>query len=117
MPSLPWQDLSSPEVSHALSTIPFKLPDFQAVLSDALLSLSPLATLVGADGVRALMNRATNLKQSLLVSLAPIGALGMIATIIKASDMMVLKDMLGSRECDIHDAAREMGCGGSSIMP
>jgi hypothetical protein len=80
------------------------------ILSDALLSFSPLATLVGAESNRALAHRVTNFKQSLVVSLAPIGALSMMATACKGANLPGLKDMLGVGDEDINDAARAIGC-------
>ena len=80
------------------------------ILSDALLSFSPLATLVGAESNRALARRVTNFKQSLVVSLAPIGALSMMATACKGANLPGLKDMLGVGDEDINDAARAIGC-------
>jgi hypothetical protein len=77
----------------------------------ALLSFSPLATLVGADSARSLTQYASNFKQSFAVSLAPVGALGMMATVCKGANLPGLKEMLGAGEDDINDAARELGCG------
>jgi hypothetical protein len=82
----------------------------KAVLSDALLSFSPLATLVGADSARALADRVTNLKQSFAASVAPVGALGMMATVAKGSSLTGVKEMLGVGGQDIKDAARALGC-------
>lgn len=84
--------------------------DIVQSLSDALLSFSPLATLVGAESNRALAYRITNFKQSLVASLAPIGALGMMATACKGADLPGLKDMLGVADEDVRDAARATGC-------
>lgn len=86
-------------------------PNISGILSDALLSFSPLGTLVGADSARNLTHRVTNIKQSFIVSLAPIGALGMMATVCKGTNLPGLKDMLGAGEDDINDSARELGCG------
>jgi hypothetical protein len=57
--------------------------NLQQILSDALLSFSPLATLVGADSARSLTQHVTNWKQSFVASMAPIGALGMMAAVCK----------------------------------
>jgi hypothetical protein len=85
--------------------------DLRAILSDALLSFSPLATLVGMASACALAHRVTNLKQTIVVSLAPVGALGMMAVACKGANLPGLKDMLGVGEEDINDAARTLGCG------
>jgi hypothetical protein len=85
--------------------------DIKQILSDALLSFSPLATLVGAESAYALAHRVTNFKQSFVVSIAPIGALGMMATVCKGANLPGLKDMLGVGDEDISDAARATGCG------
>jgi hypothetical protein len=58
-----------------------------------------------------LTHRATSFKQSLVISLVPIGALGMMATVYKGSDLTLLKMMLSFTESDIRDAAHEVGCG------
>jgi hypothetical protein len=57
--------------------------DLQEIFADALTSFSPLAALVGANSARALSNHVTNNKQTWATSLAPIGALGMMATVCK----------------------------------
>jgi hypothetical protein len=88
--------------------------DVRLILSDALLSFSPLAVLVGADSARVLAHRVTNMKQSFVVALAPIGALGMMATACKGANLPGFKEMLGVGEGDINDAARELGCGAVS---
>ena len=103
-----------PPFTQNLSAVPNKfigIADLTQVLSDALLSFSPLATLVGANSARAFAHRATNFKQNLAISLAPIGALGMMATACKGTNISGLKEMLGVGEDDIFDAAREVGCG------
>jgi hypothetical protein len=51
------------------------------------------------------------MKQSFVMSMAPFGTLGAMATITKSSSLVLLKDMLGVSEQDIYDAAREVGCG------
>ncbi|KAL1697440.1 hypothetical protein GGG16DRAFT_41248 [Schizophyllum commune] len=84
--------------------------DFQQIFSDALTSFSPLATLVGADSARAFAHEVTNKKQTVFATLAPIGALGMMATVCKASDLPGVKDLLGAGDTDILDAAADVGC-------
>ncbi|KAL1740448.1 hypothetical protein HDZ31DRAFT_85425 [Schizophyllum fasciatum] len=84
--------------------------DFRQIFSDALTSFSPLATLVGADSARAFAHEVTNKKQTVFATLAPIGALGMMATVCKASDLPGVKDLLGAGDTDILDAAADVGC-------
>lgn len=57
--------------------------DLQQILSDALASFSPLAALVGAESARSLSQHVTNMKQTFVASIAPIGALGMMASLVK----------------------------------
>jgi len=83
----------------------------QTLLAEAVTSFSPLATLVGSDSARSLSQYVSNIKQSCAVSIAPIGALGMMATVCKATNLHGLKDMLGVGEADIFDACAELGCG------
>ncbi|TFK38960.1 hypothetical protein BDQ12DRAFT_722813 [Crucibulum laeve] len=103
------------------------ISDFQQIFSDALASFSPLATLVGSDSARSLTHHVSNVKQSCAASLAPIGALGMMATVCKGvlvnlaveflthhvlgANLHGVKDMLGAGEADITDACAELGCG------
>jgi hypothetical protein len=82
----------------------------QGVLADALLSFSPLATLVGAESARALANSVTNVGQTLVASIAPVGALGMMDTVAKGSNLTGVKEMLCADRQDIKDAARDFGC-------
>lgn len=84
--------------------------DFQEILSDALTSFSPLATLVGAESARAFAHEVTNKKQTVFATLAPIGALGMMATVCKGSDLPGVKDLLGAGDTDLLDAAADVGC-------
>ena len=116
MPALPGEPyVSLTTVPQIVSRTPTSIglipgSDVKQILSDALLSFSPLATLVGAESNRALAHRVTNFKQSLVVSLAPIGALSMMATACKGANLPGLKDMLGVGDEDINDAARAIGC-------
>ena len=94
--------------NRALSS--FSSQDIEAVLSDALLSFSPLAILVGAESARALADSVTNVKQSFVACIAPVGALGMMATVVKGASLPGIKEMLGAGGQDIKDAARALGC-------
>jgi hypothetical protein len=85
--------------------------DLRAILSDVLLSFSPLATLVGMASACALAHHVTNLKQTIVVSLVPVGALPIMAVACKGANLPGLKDMLGVGEEDINDAACMLGCG------
>lgn len=112
MPALPKAGLDTHQIitrAQASSGL-FSANDIKAVLSDALLSFSPLATLVGAESARALADRVTNIKQSFVASVAPVGALGMMATVAKGSNLTGIKEMLGVGGQDIKDAARVLGC-------
>ena len=84
--------------------------DLKQVFSDALLSFSPLAILVGNKSNRILTQNATNVKQSFVIALAPIGALGNMVLACKGAHLPGLKDMLGIIDEDIRDAARAVGC-------
>ncbi|THV00530.1 hypothetical protein K435DRAFT_837226 [Dendrothele bispora CBS 962.96] len=84
--------------------------DLRDIFADALTSFSPLATLVGSDSARAFIHEVTNTKQILLANIAPIGALGMMATVCKGSQLPGIKDMLGVGNADIYDAAADLGC-------
>jgi hypothetical protein len=85
------------------------LSDLRDIIADALTSFSPLATLVGADSLRAFNRHVCSHFQCFVSSLAPIGALGLMSTIAKASRFRPLKELLGVAGCDISDAAADLG--------
>jgi hypothetical protein len=85
------------------------LSDLRDIIADALTSFSPLATLVGADSVRVFNRHVSSHWQCFVSSLAPIGALGLMSTIAKASRFRALKELLGVADCDISDAAADLG--------
>ncbi|THV00529.1 hypothetical protein K435DRAFT_854615 [Dendrothele bispora CBS 962.96] len=84
--------------------------DLRDIFADALTSFSPLATLVGANAARSSNHGVTNVKQTILANIAPIGALGMMATVCKGSELLGVKDMLGVANADVYDAAADLGC-------
>ncbi|THV01712.1 hypothetical protein K435DRAFT_556707, partial [Dendrothele bispora CBS 962.96] len=84
--------------------------DLRDIFADALTFFSPLATLVGANAARSSNHGVTNVKQIILANIAPIGALGMMATICKGSELLGIKDMLGVGNADVYDAAADLGC-------
>jgi hypothetical protein len=115
MPALPKAEVLGSKAhevfNRALSSShQFSSQDIKAVLSDALLSFSPLTILVGAESARALADSVTNLKQSFVACIAPVGALGMMATVAKGANLLGIKEMLGAGGQDIKDAARALGC-------
>ena len=79
------------------------------IIADALTSFSPLATLVGADSLRAFNRHVSSHWQCFVASLAPIGALGLMSTIAKASRFRAFKELLGIADCDVSDAAADLG--------
>jgi hypothetical protein len=85
------------------------ISDLRDIIADALTSFSPLATLVGADSVRVFNRHVSNHLQCFVVSLAPIGALGLMSTIAKASRFQALKELLGVANCGVSDAAADLG--------
>jgi len=102
--------------------------DLQQLLADAVASFSPLATLVGSASARSLTQHVSNTKQTYAASIAPIGALGMMATVCKGNvrarliavltyqcgpgtNLHGLKDMLGAGEADLFNTCAELGCG------
>ena len=73
-------------VSSAMPPSPhpfIRQQDLQTLLAEAVASFSPLATLVGSDSARSLSQHVSNIKQACAASIAPIGALGMMATVCK----------------------------------
>lgn len=68
------------------SSMLIDVSELRQVLSDALASFSPLAVLVGADSARAQAQNVSNIKQAWVAGMAPIGALGMMATVCKGAE-------------------------------
>jgi hypothetical protein len=86
------------------------LATLEQTLADALLSFSPLAALVGAESMRAFSRRVTGYGQIIAGSIAPVGALGLISTIVKGTNLTGLKFMFGVGDAEFIDAALDTGC-------
>lgn len=83
MPSTP----ATPILRQAINEVPslIDISELQQVLANALASFSPLTVLVGADSAREQARRVSNIKQTWVAAMAPIGAPGMMTTVCKCA--------------------------------